>query len=294
MALGAVDWGGMDLCGVELREVDISGGNLTGANLVDADLSGSRLCNVNLTGALMSNATLNNVDLTGAKYPAEQAVQEGWLQGAKLGPVRWSGLKLRGGILCNCNMDGAKLNNADLNGADLTKASLLKAEMEGADLTNATLSQAIFDVESWAPKGWLKGMKLHGIDWSNKKLQQAQLQRCDLTNATLSGADLSFASLTGSILDQCEMKGTLLVKSKYDVEQFCAKGWLQVAIIALSQSLHLSLHYLQQEKVVENSLIALSTDWVVLIRVLYSEKSTGVANRSRELSWQESQLLGPV
>lgn len=47
----------------------------------------------------------------------------------------------------------------------------------------------------------------------------------------LTGADLSFASLTGATLEHCETGGVSFVKAKYEIEEFCAKGWLQGAVL---------------------------------------------------------------
>ena len=56
--------------------------------------------------------------------------------------------------------------NPNPNGkADLSQSNLLGVNLEGADLAKVNLSGATFDVELWAPKGWLKGATLQNVDW---------------------------------------------------------------------------------------------------------------------------------
>lgn len=140
--------------------------------IVLSDFTCSKLPGVDLTGALTTNTCFQGADLTKGTYSVEQAAQEGWLQGAVIGAVNWTGKQLRGAILAGCNLDGASLKGADLTQADLSKASLVGADVDGADLSKANLSGAKLDVELWASKGWLKGTVLHGSNWADKKLSQ--------------------------------------------------------------------------------------------------------------------------
>ena len=83
----------------------------------------------------------------GGRFSVETCAIKGWLQGADLGAVEWSGLDLRGAQLQRVNMQGALLCNTHLEGSDLQGANLQDADMRETALTGvytARLSACIY------------------------------------------------------------------------------------------------------------------------------------------------------
>lgn len=195
--------------------------SLRGATLRGLDLHDGHLQNTDLTGVDLEGTDLEGADLRDAQFDVETACKRGWLKGARLGAVNWSGLDLDGAVLTGCDLSGA-----NLAGTKLSNANLEGVTLEGANLKGCDLDSAFFDVSGFAKLGWLQGARLGPVDWQNCDLVDAKLQGCDLSNANLSGADLSGADLSGANLSGCE-----LLDATLDVEVACANGWLIGALL---------------------------------------------------------------
>ena len=68
---------------------------LTGVDLQGANLSRAVLSEAQLTGAKLTGANLQGTDLRGAHLDVDEVARRGWLCGAVLGAVDWTGRDLR-------------------------------------------------------------------------------------------------------------------------------------------------------------------------------------------------------
>lgn len=106
-----------------------------------------------------------------------------------------TGVDLRGAVLGNASLAGARLDRAVLEGADLRFANLAAAQ-----LAYARAGRALF-----------KG---------------ANLRAADLAYADLAGADLSYADLTGAVLGGAVLDGARLDQAIWVDGRRCAAGSL--------------------------------------------------------------------
>ena len=134
------------------------------------------LTGAKLQGAKLAGADLMDADLTDATIDVEECAKRGWLRGVIMGAADWSGKDLRDAKLEKINLAGSNLSRANLNGADMNGANLAGSNLEGATLRKTSLFEAVYDVQVFAPKGWLKGAMLGAVNWQSQKLIGAQLQ----------------------------------------------------------------------------------------------------------------------
>lgn len=118
-------------------------------------------------------------------------------QSAAAEGVGWAGCvkdeaSLRGVVLKNANLAGARFERADLSGADLSYANLEQANLRGANLRGA-------------------------------RLQGASLAKADLTGADLGEADLGFAVLEGALLDGANLGGARFSQSTWIDGRVCGE-----------------------------------------------------------------------
>jgi len=164
--IGAVDWSNKDMRGAQLQGCELQGCQLTNTNLWYANFEG---------------AVLTGADLTGSRFDAETCAKRGWLRGATVGPVDWSGKDLGGAQLQGVDMQGASLKNAHLVAANFERANA-----QGVNMMNANLTQ-------WKAFG----ANLCGVNFYRADLRQAEL-RTDMMdgntyfgNAQVAGAIIS-------------------------------------------------------------------------------------------------------
>ncbi len=116
--------------------------------------------------------------------------------------VSWQGLKLRG-----INFAGR-----DLSGFDFRDSVL-----EEADFSGATLTAARFDAT-----------RLNASKFENAKLMDACLEYADLADASLKGADLSDANLRHVKIQNCDLAGAVLTKTRFSefmMDWRLARNW---------------------------------------------------------------------
>ena len=117
--------------------------------------------------------------------------------------------------LSRCPLDGLAATGVDLRGAVLSNASLAgarldRAVLEGADLRFANLAAAQL-AYARAGRALLKG---------------ANLRAADLAYADLAGADLGYADLTGAVLGGAVLDGARLDQAIWVDGRRCAAGSL--------------------------------------------------------------------
>ncbi len=187
-----------DFTGADLSEL-----NLAGANLAKADLSGARLAGANLSGANLARAKLFRADLSQTDL-SRATLFKANLSQADLAGANLNGADLSGAFLIRANLSGASLIGACLKGANLGQASLFRAK-----LVRAVLRQASFF------KADLSEADLSEADLEGANLQEAVLEQTDLRGANAAYANLCFATLLrtnleNAILDNCAVYGTSL------------------------------------------------------------------------------------
>jgi hypothetical protein len=170
-----------------LRGADLSHADLSGVDLSEADLHGANLAGANLAGANLSAVSLFAADLTGANLSGANLAR------AKIMSANLSGALLSGTMLRDVSLYGANLSGANLTGANLWEADLSRTTFTGANLSGATFRSAKFD--------------------------QANLRGANLTRA-----NLIEANMTGAVLADVIVFGTVLGKTilcDVDLTQLC-------------------------------------------------------------------------
>jgi uncharacterized protein YjbI with pentapeptide repeats len=104
---------------------------------------------------------------------------------------------LRGLDLTQANLNGANLTLAKLNSTDSSQTDLTQASLRGANLNGAHLHGA-----------YLGGQDLQhaGADLTGADLTNADLEDADLTNSDLNGVKLIDSILTGTQLENADMR----------------------------------------------------------------------------------------
>jgi uncharacterized protein YjbI with pentapeptide repeats len=177
-----------------LRNVDLSDADLSRAILNRADLS-----RANLFGADLSRAILLGADLRGAV-----------LSRAVLSYANLSHANLLGAVLSYANLSYANLLGAVLSYANLSYANLL-----GANLNRTVLHGSIINEETKLDTKWhliwrivnegISNTDLSGADLSYAYLSGTDLSHANLSYANLSGADLSHANLSSADLNNANL-----------------------------------------------------------------------------------------
>merc|ERR1712224_146579 len=90
----------------------------------------------------MGGVNVKGADFREGKYDEMVFAKRGWLVGAIVGKVDWSGADLREANLAGCDLRSANLSNADLRGAVLDEANLQGANFQGACCAGASLKNA--------------------------------------------------------------------------------------------------------------------------------------------------------
>ncbi len=124
--LAQTDLVGIDLVGMQLREINLSGAVMRQANLSNTQLPEALLIETNLHKGMLALAKLPEAILRQAD------LREADLQGAVLENADLRGANLNGANLYEANLRGCKLQGADLRGTKLDKAVLSEANLQGA------------------------------------------------------------------------------------------------------------------------------------------------------------------
>jgi uncharacterized protein YjbI with pentapeptide repeats len=182
--------------------------------LDEASLRGANLTNT-IFASEAGDARLDGADFTGAWYtPGTRFPQDKAPKGA-LGPraelddvilldvsppgrfpcdlrqAQAERLRVVGGDLSRCVLDGADLEGAVFRGVSMEEIRLYGANLKGASLRGAQLERA----------------RLAEANLSGADLQDANLKDADLLATDLTGADLCGADLTGANLAHARTKG---------------------------------------------------------------------------------------
>ena len=170
---------GLDLRGVDLRQVDLHGLPLQGVDLYNAHLEGTDLREVHLERANLSAAYLQDAYLYNA-YLEDAYLSEAHLEGADLRAAHLEGADLSEAHLERADLSEAHLERTNLKGANLEGADLRAAHLEGADLSEAHLEGGNLSGAFFTSVTNLKGVHfgneksgfvlLAGVRWSDVDL----------------------------------------------------------------------------------------------------------------------------
>ena len=145
---------------------------------IDGELRGADLSGKNLSGVDLGNADLRGTNLSGSN----------------LAGTDFSHADLRDANLKNSNLEGARFDEANLQGAQLTGADLYWASFWRANLAEANLEFAS-----------CRGANMTEANLRGVSLGHANLGLDNTGGSTiLNGADLSEASIVGTIFDGVE------------------------------------------------------------------------------------------
>jgi uncharacterized protein YjbI with pentapeptide repeats len=220
--LQAVQVGGKDLSGWNLRDVDLSFANLGNANLTNASLSGATLKGTYFLGADLENTDFSSADIRGADLTyvtRSTGFTESHLHSTRsyverdLSNVNFSSNDLSNWSFANQSLGGASFRNSTLSSTDFS----------GALIPNVDLSRSNITLEQLRSTRSYQERNLLGIDWTlidlidwefhdqnlaNSVFGYTPWDCCDLPprirNVDFSGASLSnvwFQQFDGSVAD---------------------------------------------------------------------------------------------
>jgi len=139
------------------------------------------------------------------------------LRGARATEAFLANARLADADLCYADLEGADLRKADLSRANLQKTNLRNAKLQGAHLTGANLENAVLKSASVQSticgSACLKGADLYGSNLQNANLVEACLCEANLGEANLEGAFLQSADLRGARLWKADLKGAFFHKT---------------------------------------------------------------------------------
>ncbi|MCS7030919.1 MAG: pentapeptide repeat-containing protein [Gloeomargarita sp. SKYG116] len=189
---------GVDLSGMNLREVCFRGADLSQANLRGCDLTEADLSQANLRGANLAEARLVRANLSRAILNSEPRSATN-LQRADARLAQMTEATLSRVMAAGANFAGANLSRVDLSRADLSQANFTEANLEQADLSRANLSGA-----------FLADANLSQANLTAADLTWSDLLRTNLERADLSEASLNHARMQGTYLQDTVFKGTIM------------------------------------------------------------------------------------
>lgn len=221
---------GVDCSGSCFAEADLTGADLSGAILVDANLDGAIMTGSNLSGAVMSTVVARKTVLVGADLSAADLhgadLRDSDLTEVRASEADFENARLERSRLVRIQADGASFAGAILDEATLSEAVLDRADFTGASLREATLDEASLVDANWArvtaPGANLQRARLarlratEGCDLSGSSFREAHgleslwqgaiLRDADYSHAVMEGADFSEADLENAILDASDMR----------------------------------------------------------------------------------------
>ena len=220
--LEAVQWPGVVLQRLRLRNVDFSGANLAGADLScvqaqRADFNRANLRGASLPGARLPSAILQNADLTAAHCPcadyssadcrraifSEAYLCDAQFCSADLTSADFRKARMAGAVLRGAEIDGADFTGADLACAGLDGLNLTAAQFRNADFAGATMVKCVLD-EMDLPgakfdEANLTDSTFTGASMPGANFSCARLRGCGLADVDWEGADLRYADLRGAV-----------------------------------------------------------------------------------------------
>jgi uncharacterized protein YjbI with pentapeptide repeats len=170
----------------------LSNGNFEGLNLLGVDLREVDLTSANLRGTVLRRAALDRANLTNA------FLEDADLRGAHLDYAILRAADLRG-----VNLDGASMREADLSHADLKGAHLLRARLADARLIDADLRGA------YMRSTYMRQARLNGAKLDGAHLRAAYLRGADLGGASLDGVYWREAILDEEVMIRLNLLPTL-------------------------------------------------------------------------------------
>ncbi|MGZ5435618.1 MAG: toll/interleukin-1 receptor domain-containing protein [Pyrinomonadaceae bacterium] len=212
---GALEFATVRLPGAKLGGVNLQGANLRHAILVDAELSASDLRGANLTHATLQGANLRFATLANAR-----------LDQSNLRRARLYGANLESASLVRANMRHVDLLGASLAGANLSHASLHTAKLTRANLNDTNLSGAILKFSNVSHASAVRA-NLEGANLVSASLAYARLSEANLTRAILRNTNLKHAVLTGAIVNDTIVGGTMFLD--VNLSGFCRGNVRHVA-----------------------------------------------------------------
>ena len=180
--------------------VDLSGSNFTGQSLANTNLTGVNFTNSNLTGVtsggISSTATIAGVTATVA-------------------PTLATGYGLTGGYIVGPNMN---FTGADLSGFDFTNVNLSGTIFTGANITYVKSGNTLSSGSTILPdashvflNNFLLGPK---VNISSKDLSGIQLYNLTLSGSILVNTNLSYADISGTIIDGINFTGATFTRTR--------------------------------------------------------------------------------
>lgn len=146
---------------------------------------------------------------------------------------------LRNINLSNSNLSGACLKGADLRNTNLSNTNLYNANLEEADLRNANL------INTNMMNADLRKSDMMNANLTNVDLRKSDLLYANLTNANLKYADLSKADMRNSILSGVILKNAYLVGTLLDETQvdFLEKIYNLQGVVVYLKNEHIQISY---------------------------------------------------
>ena len=198
--LDRVEWSGLNLKGVDLRNAAMREADLSAANLKGARLERAYLPRADLRGSNLTRLRAESADLSGADLGGVTAIH-----------ARFIGANLAGASLIEARLSKANLREADIEDANFTNAFLHEACLSGLALNLARFDGARFGVADLSMCN-LEGMKLTDADFHDAKLRGALLTGSRMPGAKFLGADLRDSGLAevdwpGACLRNADLRG---------------------------------------------------------------------------------------
>ncbi|MDC7241977.1 MAG: pentapeptide repeat-containing protein [Spirochaetales bacterium] len=134
---------GINLSGLELKEINFSRANLSGANLYGTDLRFAKLDEADLSGATLESADLRNANLNDANL-SKTRLKDANLSRSRLGRVN----------LDSADLEGADMSEASLTGAVIKPEKLAKVKISKAKLPGKIKVKSKTDLSTAPP--WMK------------------------------------------------------------------------------------------------------------------------------------------
>lgn len=247
-----------NLSHADLKDAILYGASLRFANLTDASLKDTDLKKINLDhavlngtildrsrlkGALLTGTTLRNMELTNVDF-SEADLRKITIEDSKFSSVDFTKcdmreITIRRSVFENCIFDhadcrGSVLEDVKFRNVSMKAARFNRTPMTNVDFNIGDLSRAVFKIAAF--KNCRFHLTNHGqeifreieftdTEFSNAAFHETTILLCTGKNLTFKNCNLSTASLIkntidSTIIDVCDVKGTIFINIEKDHVHF--------------------------------------------------------------------------
>ncbi len=306
-----LDFSGLELRNIDLRQAICNNTNFSGANLEKADLSQAQLMEADCSDAVMLRANLENALCRKAVFKKTD-LRQGRLKNIDFEEADCSGAdfseaSLEMGALRKTLLTGARFLSCNAKMTVFNQCDATDGDFSGATLESCSLQNCVLDKACFAG-ACLPRTMFHGCKGEKLRFAKANLDDCRMAGGTrFSGADfkhvrmrkaffretmLRHAIFEGAVMEKCmfEACDMILAQLRGVSAKWCRfeKCDLEGAIM---RGMNIFQGSLRKSRLVQTDLRGANLFAADLYKVVMERTLLDAANLKRTLLWQREDLI---